>query len=106
MAKEIVWTIRADKKFDSILEYLLSEWGESVTSAFVKKVYEFFDILSDFPEMGSVENKARNIRGFVLTKHIIVFYKIKGDTIILLNFFDKMAHYNEFPVYKAFTIYC
>ena len=88
MALEIYWSKRADKKFDNILEYLQEEWGEKVTGAFVKKVYDFLDVLVDFPEIGTMENKQRNIRGFVIVKQITLFYKIKNHKIILLNFFD------------------
>jgi plasmid stabilization system protein ParE len=31
MAKEIVWTKRANGKFNKIIGYLESEWGENVT---------------------------------------------------------------------------
>ena len=50
MALKIYWTKRADKKFDQILDYLLVEWGETVAKAFTRKVYDFLDILSEFPE--------------------------------------------------------
>lgn len=79
---------RADKKFDEIIEYLLQEWGETVTKAFVKKVYDFLDILIEFPEIGSIEHVEKNIRGFVIVKQLTVFYKIENDKIVLLNFFD------------------
>ncbi len=69
MALKIVWTKRADKKFDKILNYLHSEFGHRVTSAFVKKVYDFLDILSEFPEIGTLEHEVKQIRGFTLTKH-------------------------------------
>jgi plasmid stabilization system protein ParE len=88
MALEIFWSKRADNKFDEILDYLNSEWGERVTSAFVKKVYDFLDILVEFPEIGTLENSKRNIRGFVIVKQITIFYKLSGDNIVLLNFFD------------------
>ena len=88
MALRIFWSKRADKKFDNILDYLTTEWGEKVTSAFVKKVYDFLDILIEFPEIGSVENVERGIRGFVIVKQITIFYKVSGNKIILLNFFD------------------
>ena len=88
MALKIYWSKRADTKFDNILDYLNTEWGEVVTSAFVKKVYDFLDILIEFPEIGSVENSNRNIRGFVIVKQITIFYKVYKNQIILLNFFD------------------
>ena len=88
MALTLYWSTRADKKFDEIIEYLLQEWGETVTKAFVKKVYDFLDILVEFPEIGSIEHVERNIRGFVIVKQLTVFYKIENDKIVLLNFFD------------------
>ncbi len=88
MALEIYWTKRADKKFDNIIEYLFNEWGESVTKAFTRKVYDFLDILSEFPEIGTMENKGKGIRGFTIVKQVNIFYRISGNKVILLNFFD------------------
>ena len=88
MAKKIVWTKRADKKFLSILKYLNEEWGLKVTKAFIRRTYNFLDLLTDFPEIGAIQNGSRNIRGFLLTKHTTVFYRIEGQNIILLIFFD------------------
>ncbi len=59
MALAIYWTRRADKKFDQIIDYLFIEWGESVAKAFTRKVYDFLDILSEFPEIGTIENKEK-----------------------------------------------
>jgi plasmid stabilization system protein ParE len=64
------------------------EWGEGITKSFVKKVYDFLDILAEFPEIGTIENKERGIRGFTIIEQINIFYKIDGNKIILLNFFD------------------
>ena len=88
MALTIYWSKRADNKFDKIINFLEEEWGETVTKAFVKKVYDFLDILIEFPEIGSIEHIERNIRGFAIVKQLTIFYKIKEDKIILLNFFD------------------
>jgi plasmid stabilization system protein ParE len=67
---------------------LQEEWGETVVKAFVKKVYDFLDILQEFPEIGTLENAERNIRGFAIVRQLTLFYKIQGNKIILLNFFD------------------
>jgi len=92
MALKIYWTKRADKKFDQILDYLLVEWGESVAKAFTRKVYDFLDILSEFPEIGTIENKEKGIRGFTIIRQVNLFYRISGDKVILLNFFDNRQH--------------
>jgi len=54
----------------------------------VRRTYEFLDLLAEFPEVGSMENTQKQIRGFVLIKQITVFYIRKDDSIILLNFYD------------------
>ena len=88
MALTIGWSKRAGKKFDQIIEYLLIGWNEQVTEAFVKKVYDFIGTLADFPEMGIMQNKEKDIRGFSIVKQISIFYHIKKHQIIILNFFD------------------
>ena len=88
MALKIKWSKYADQSFDQILEYLQTEWGDSVTRAFVRRTYDFLDLLAEFPEIGSLENAENQIRGFVLIKQVTVFYVRKEDSIILLNFYD------------------
>jgi len=88
MALDVFWTKRADKKFDKIIAYLQKEWSTSVASSFVKRMYEFVDILAEFPEIGKIEHKEHNIRGFVVVKQVTVFYKITSKGIIILNLFD------------------
>ncbi|MBA4408426.1 MAG: hypothetical protein C0397_03265 [Odoribacter sp.] len=88
MALKVKWSKYADQSFDRILEYLEAEWGENVTRAFVCRTYEFLDLLAEFPEIGSMENPEKQIRGFVLIKQVTVFYIRKNDSIILLNFYD------------------
>ena len=88
MALEIQWSKKADRNFDSILDYIKGEFGENTTSKFVRKVHDFLELLSEFPELGTEENKELNIRGFVIVKQITLFYKIRNQNIILLNFYD------------------
>nr|WP_319399719.1 type II toxin-antitoxin system RelE/ParE family toxin [uncultured Carboxylicivirga sp.] len=88
MARVIRWSKYADKKYDKILDYLTENWGENTTKAFVRKTYELLNLLIEFPEIGSIENTDHQIRGLVMIKQITLFYKIKGETIVILNFYD------------------
>jgi plasmid stabilization system protein ParE len=88
MALAIVWSKRADKKFEKIIDYLNENFGEIVTRSFIRKIYDFLDILSEFPELGSIENRKKEIRGFTIVKNINIFYRIENETIYLLDFFD------------------
>ncbi len=88
MAKKIVWTKRANNKFDKIIEYLEREWGPNVTKNFVAKTYDIIELISDQSDLGTLENSEKKIRGFLLTKHNRLFYRVTNEEIILLNFFD------------------
>jgi plasmid stabilization system protein ParE len=96
MALKVKWSKYADQSFDRILAYLEAEWDEKATRAFVHRTHEFIDLLSEFPEIGSLENPERQIRGFVLIKQITVFYTRKEDVIILLNFYDNRRN----PIFR------
>lgn len=95
MALKIYWSKKAEIKFDKILVYLVDNWGDNVTSNFVKKVFNFLDILKEFPEIGTLELEEKNIRGFIIVKQITIFYTIKNDKIILLDFFDNRSNPNK-----------
>jgi len=88
MALEVQWSKRADRKFDKIIEYLLIGWSERVTRSFIKRVYDLIETLSEFPEIGTIENKEKGIRGFTIVKQVNIFYKVSGNRIIILDFFD------------------
>ena len=88
MALKIVWSKRASLKFDQIITYLIEDWSENSAKQFIGKVFDFLEILSEFPEIGSVENKEKNIRGFTIVKQVNLYYRIKSDKIILILFFD------------------
>ena len=92
MALKIVWSKRASYKFDQIISYLVDKWGEKSAKQFIGKVFDFLEILSEFPEIGSVENKEKNIRGFTIVKQVNLYYRIKSDKIILILFFDNRQH--------------
>jgi plasmid stabilization system protein ParE len=88
MALEIVWTRKAAIDFNDIQDYLFSTWGESSVKKFTNKVFNFLELLSEFPLIGTMENKESNIRGFVIVKQLTLFYQVRDNRIILLRFYD------------------
>ena len=92
MVKTVVWNRRASNSFNSIISYLQQEWGDKVTRDFVVRTYDLIELLVANPEMGLVEHFERQIRGFIITKHNTLFYRVEGEKIVLLNFFDTRQH--------------
>jgi plasmid stabilization system protein ParE len=84
----ILVTKRAKQNYTTITQYITKEFGEIVAEALELKTIDFLDLLSAFPLMGSLEIADKNIRAFQLTKQTRVFYRVKNETIIILNFFD------------------
>jgi plasmid stabilization system protein ParE len=95
MALEVFWSKKADLNFDSIIDYLQSEWGESSIKLFVKKVYEILDLLIEYPEIGSLEYQELNIRKIVIVKQITLFYQVRDEKLILLNFYNNKQNPKE-----------
>lgn len=88
MAAKVIWSKRAARSFEKILDYLDAEWNEKVKAEFIARIFDVIEILSEFPELGTLEHPQRSIRGFLLTKHNRLFYKYHEGKIILLNIFD------------------
>ncbi len=92
MALRIVWTKRASNRFDQIIDYLNEEWGNQSAKIFVRKVIDIAETLAEYPELGSMENIDKGIRGFTIVKQINLFYKVTDEAVILLHFFDNRKH--------------
>ena len=85
---KIVWTKKAQKRLGEISGYIQLEFGDYAKQAFTTKTKDFTRLLSEFPEIGTVDIMGKYLRGFQLTKQTRVFYRLKEDRIIILTFFD------------------
>jgi plasmid stabilization system protein ParE len=94
MARIVVWTKRANYKFNNIISYLEAEWGERITKNFVLRSYDIIELLKVNPKLGSSEKD--DIRGFLITKQNRIFYRFTNDEIIILNFFDTRSKQKKF----------
>jgi plasmid stabilization system protein ParE len=83
---QVFVTARAEKNFDSIVDYITDKWGESTAKQFVLKTDEIFKLLQNYPTMGQIESG--DIRGFQLSRQTRLLYRIRNEKIIVLAFFD------------------
>lgn len=95
---KLVWTKDAQKRFYDIADYIQRRFGESAKNSFATKTKDFTRLLIEFPEIGTLEVPGKNIRGFQLTRQTRVFYRLKGEAITLLTFFDSRQHPKKRPV--------
>lgn len=86
----IVWTPKALNSYFVILDYLQNEWGEKVVQDFIIKIEHILMQVQEYPKMYESSEYYKNIRKAVVTKHNLLFYKIKPrkKEIELLIFWD------------------
>ncbi len=89
---KLVWTEKAQRRIGEVLEYIEREFGTKARQTFIEKTQDFTRILIEFPEMGTLEIKEKNLRGFQLTNQTRVFYRVKKICIIILTLID--SHQN------------
>lgn len=70
---QVFVTARAEKNFDSIVEYIKQKWGDKTSQQFIQKTDDIFNILKSHPLLGQVEKG--NIRGPQLSPQTRLLYR-------------------------------
>jgi plasmid stabilization system protein ParE len=83
---QVFVTSRAERNFDTIVDYIKNKWGERTAKQFVLKTDGIFKLLKNYPTMGQIENG--DIRGFQLSRQTRLLYRVRDEKIIVLAFFD------------------
>ncbi len=88
MALKIQWYKKAETKFDKILKRVEDDWGKKSAKDLIQKVNRVFDLLTKYPELGTVEVPDRNIRGILIVKQLRIFYVPGQNSIKIIQVFD------------------
>jgi plasmid stabilization system protein ParE len=94
---KLVWTEKAQQRISEVLEYIEREFGAKARQIFLEKTQDFTRILIEFLEMGTLEIKEKNLRGFQLTNQTRVFYRVKKNCIIILTLIDSRQNPKKRP---------
>ena len=89
MAFKIIWSPKAIKTFDKVIDYLTDNWTEKEISAFVKETNHVVFLISKNPYLFRSSEKENVLEG-IITKHNLLLYQVdkKTNSIELLSFFD------------------
>ena len=77
----VIWTTKADKSFNSIVDYLLIMWNIDIATNFVDLVDNTIMLIKKNPEMFKTSKYDSNSREAFITKHTTMFYRLLEDTI-------------------------
>lgn len=76
MALGVIWSERAEKGFEEIIEYLEKRWTEKEISNFIQDVDSFLKLLEKNPNMLKSSGKKNLYRG-PINRLTIVTYQVK-----------------------------
>jgi len=92
MAVEVIFKKRFVNNLIKVQIYLEKEWGEETAARFLKKIDNRINMLKSYPNSGISSEKIRGVRGLLITKHNMLFYKVDGNNIVILNLYDTRSN--------------
>lgn len=99
MAKEIIWTPEAEKTHDAVIQYLAEKWSAKEVKKYIEKVNTIVHHISTHPLAYRSAGK-EDVREAVITKHNILLYRVSGQSIYLLYFWDTRKNHARKPKTK------
>ena len=86
----IIWTLKALESYFNVSDYLQEEWNSKVVREFAEEVEKVINGIQENPHMFEASKKQKNIRKGFVTKHNLLYYRIKPrkEEIELLLFWD------------------
>ena len=100
MAYQIIVKKRFTNKIVRLLEYLETEWNKTVADNFLKEIDRRLHTLSEQPLMGVASNDDKTVRSILITKHNRLYYRIKVNTIEIVNMYDTRTNPRRNPYNK------
>ena len=86
---EIVFSKRANETFDLIQLKLLERWGTASVIKFEQRTMLVLEAISNSPFMYQSIEIDSEVRKAIIHKNCSLFYRINGQKIVLLFFWDK-----------------
>ena len=93
--RKVFWNKLAKADYFKIVDYLIDIWGDSSAQNFIVEVDKIESILESGKADFEITNR-KNIRRYVLSKHVTLFYKTYGkDSVELLRFWNNYQDKNR-----------
>jgi plasmid stabilization system protein ParE len=87
MVRKIIWTPEAEKSLQGILIYLQEYWGKREVQKFIERVVIVSNHIKQHP-LAYRSAGRKDIREALVTKHNLLLYRVRGETIYVLYFWD------------------
>jgi len=88
MPNPIIWSPLSEKDFESILEYLHSNWDDKVVHQFVEITDKLVNQISINPKQFPIIHGRKKVRKCVITMYNTLFYRDRKEYIDILRIYD------------------
>lgn len=88
MAKEVVLTHLAINDYETVINYLITEWGINVANSFIDRFDKVIILLSKNTSIYPFVDASKQMQKCVLTKHNVLYFIETDDLIKIITVFD------------------
>jgi plasmid stabilization system protein ParE len=88
MLKEVIWSPSAEKDFESILDYLQTNWNDRITNRFINKVDDYINLIIEDYKIFPIINEEHQIRKSVISKQNTLYYREEAGKLEIIRLFD------------------
>lgn len=88
MTRKVVISKIAEKKLESLFDYLIEEWSVEVKRKFVERLDSSIEIIKSRPEIFPESKKGNGLRKCVITKQTTLYYRFNSQQINVVTIFD------------------
>jgi plasmid stabilization system protein ParE len=86
--RKVIFSKRASRRLEKLLEYLESEWSVTVKKNFIFKLDRAINQIKKFPEISKQSEIQKGLHQLIVTKHTTLFYRFDIKTIQIITIFD------------------
>ena len=86
--KSLIWSDRALDENRKLLDYLLSEWGDEITSRVNEQIEKTAKRIQQAPDQFPIFSKRKNVRRSVVSPQTSIFFKVYRTEIVIISVFD------------------
>lgn len=88
MGRKVKISKTAEKKLETLFDYLLQKWSQKVKTEFVKKLDKSIDLIKLTPEIFPESDKQTGLHKCVVTKQTTLYYRFDSKAIYIITIFD------------------
>jgi len=85
---QVIWSLESSNKVQSIIEFLLDEWGEKEAYTFLNRLKKFEKLVVKYPKLYPASQYDENLRRAVITKFQSAIYRIDDNSIRVITILD------------------